>query len=66
MPAADMREGAREKEGDEKGITELATLFNQSLLALQSPPDSLGISAVFCVWRLEFRFLLKSRDSYDV
>ena len=54
------------REGDEKGITELATLFNQSLLALQSPPDPLGISTVFCVWRLEFRFFLKSRDSCDV
>ena len=51
MPAADMREGAREKEGDEKGITELATLFNQRALGLlgllarslaRSPPDSLA------------------------
>ena len=53
MPSADMREGPREEgreerrgEGDEKGITELATLFNQSArsfggLLARYPPDSL-------------------------
>ena len=51
MPSADMREEVESEggEGDEKGITELATLFNQSAFVrrlARSPPDSL---AYFCL-----------------